>query len=418
VASRALRNAALAGLALSLALALAGTFRLGSPWLAGDWYAAHGVVVLFAFLVPALESLNLHALETLAGRAVDARRQRLAGRLLLAGSIVLGVGAWMGSGSAIAARLAMAMGTLALLAACGMLTGAVLKVLPRRGESVVDTQRDPLTKGDDACLQQVKFAHFFLPLGVLGLAVAGPWWQWGGAWARPVYLAGSHVLLVGYGLVSVYALSHFWVPRLSGVPAIAAGAIKGELHSTLLGIVLLTAGFLASVKGLLIAGGAFVFLGTFTFMGVLGANIMKNKSPTQRVTPEFVYVPWVFAGVFWVIAGVLLGIFLNAVPALFIDRLPALRFTHVHAVVLGGAAQLFLGFLLRIAPRDLARPPPAFGRTRWGFYAWNLGCALLLAGALVPSPAALQAGAALVAVGLAAWFICLYGYLRGGREPE
>ena len=44
-------------------------------------------------------------------------------------------------------------------------------------------------------------------------------------------------------------------------------------------------------------GGVSTFLGTFTFMGVLGANIMKNKSQTQRVTPQFAYIPWTFAGV-------------------------------------------------------------------------------------------------------------------------
>ncbi|MCA1819096.1 MAG: hypothetical protein LC620_03435 [Halobacteriales archaeon] len=400
-----LRDTALAGLAVAIAFA-----AVGLTTLPGHWFAAHGLVVLFAFLLPALESLNLHALDKLLGRPVEARKQRVASTLLLAGSAALAVGAWVG-GPALLAHILLLLGSLAVTAAAGMLTGAVLRVAPRRGESVVDLARDPLTKGDDACATQVRFAHFFLPLGVLGTALTGPAWGWG-AWSGPVHLAGTHLLLVGYALVSVYALSHFWVPRLSGVPAIAAGAIKGELHSTLLGIVLLVAGFLlrlapglhALSTGLLIVGGVAAFVGTFTFMGVLGANIMRNKSPTQRVTPEFTYIPWTFAGVFWLIAGVLLGIFLNAVPALLAPQAGALRFTHVHAILLGGAAQLFLGYLLRILPRDAGRPPPPFRSGRWGFYSWNLGTALLLGGSLAAAPSWMAAGTLLVGVGLAAWF--------------
>ncbi|HEX2065328.1 MAG TPA: hypothetical protein VHI93_00810, partial [Candidatus Thermoplasmatota archaeon] len=249
--------------------------------------------------------------------------------------------------------------------------------------------------------------------------LAGPWWAWGPA-AGPWFLAGAHVLLVGYGLVSIYALSHLWVPRLSGVPAIAAGAIKGELHTSLLGVVLLAAGFLlrlapplhALATGLLVVGGVSTFVGTFTFMGVLGANIMKNKSPTQRVTSEFSYVPWTFAGVFWLIAGVLLGIFLNAVPGLLASRAPALRFAHVHAVLAGGAAQLFLGYLLHVRPRDRRLPPSSFRSGRWGFHGWNLGTALLLVGALAQAPAWALAGSLALALALAAWFMTLLASLR------
>lgn len=409
-----LRDTALVGLAVGIAFA-----AVGLTALPGHWFAAHGLVVLFAFLLPALEALNLHALDKLLGRSVAARKERLAATLLLAGAAALAVGAWLG-GPSLPARLALLAGSLLVAAASGMLTGAVLRAAPKRGESVVDLARDPLTKGDDACATQVRFAHFFLPLGALGTALTGPWWAWG-AWSGPAFLASAHLLLVGYALVSVYALSHFWVPRLSGVPAIAAGAIKGELHSTLLGIVLLVAGFLlrlapglhALSTGLLITGGVAAFVGTFTFMGVLGANIMKNKSPTQRVTPEFAYVPWTFAGVFWLIAGVLLGIFLNAVPALLAASAPALRFTHVHSILLGGAAQLFLGFLLRVVPRDAGRPPPSFHSGRWGFYAWNLGTTLLLVGALAAAPAWTAAGTLALGLGLAAWFMTLLPSLRG-----
>lgn len=409
-----LRDTALAGLAVGIALA-----ALGQTGLPGDWYGAHAVVLLFAFLVPALEALNVHALGRLLQHPVKPQAQSVAAQLLAWAAGVLAVGAWLVPLASVPAHALLGVGAFLLLAATGMLTGVVLGVAPKRGQSVVDVQRDPLTKGDDACVLQVRFAHFFLPLGAVGVALAGPWWAWGPG-AAPWYLASAHLLLLGYGLISVYALSHLWVPRLSGVPAIAAGAIKGELHTTLLGIVLLVAGFLlrlapplhALSTGLLIVGGVSAFVGTFTFMGVLGANIMKNKSPTQRITPEFSYVPWTFAGVFWLIAGVLLGIFLNAIPELLASRAAALRFTHAHAILLGGAAQLFLGFLLHVRPRDRRLPPSSFQAGRWGFWAWNLGTALLLGGALAASPGWTLAGTLVVAVGLAAWFMTLLSSLR------
>lgn len=416
MASHPLRDSAVVGLAVGIALA-----ALGLTSLPGAWNGAHGIVLLFGFLVPALEALNLHALARLVRHPVNPLAEKVAAQLLGTGTVLLALGAWLVPLAAVSGYVLLGLGALVLLAGSGMLTGIVLKVAPRRGHSVVDLARDPLTKGDDACVAQVRFAHFFLPLGVLGVALSAPWWAWGSA-AAPVFLAMVHVLLVGYGLVSVYALSHFWVPRLSGVPAIAAGAIKGELHSTLLGIVLLVTGFLlrlvagptahATSTGLLITGGVCVFVGTFTFMGVLGANIMKNKSPTQRVTPEFAYVPWTFAGVFWLIAGVLLGIFLNAVPELLAAKWGALRFTHVHSILMGGAAQLFLGYLLRVAPRDRNLPPASFERGKWGFYSWNLGTCLLLFGALAASPGSTLAGTAFISFGLGAWFIILLGSLR------
>ncbi|MEA3203729.1 MAG: hypothetical protein QOI63_1408, partial [Thermoplasmata archaeon] len=121
---------------------------------------------------------------------------------------------------------------------------------------------------------------------------------------------------------------------------------------------------------------------------------------------------WTFAGVFWLIAGVLLGIFLNAVPALLASRAAALRFTHVHSILLGGAAQLFLGYLLHVRPRDRYLPPSSFQSGRWGFYAWNLGTALLLVGALAAAPGWTLAGTLIVGLGMAAWFMTLLASLR------
>ncbi|MGB1697165.1 MAG: hypothetical protein ACPHK8_02055, partial [Thermoplasmatota archaeon] len=82
-------------------------------------------------------------------------------------------------------------------------------------------------------------------------------------------VAGIHELLIGFGLVSMYSLGHLWVPRLSGIPAIAAGAIKGELHTTMLGIAGVTLGFLTGHIGFFLAFAPFVFIGFFTYMGVL-----------------------------------------------------------------------------------------------------------------------------------------------------
>jgi hypothetical protein len=296
---------------------------------------------------------------------------------------------------------------LVLLAAAVLQSAAVLKAAPRRTESVVDVAKDPLSKGDDASLAHVRFAHMaFLPLSLLALAVDRY------VDAVDLRLAGYHWLLAGYGLLSVYGLSHLIVPRLSKVPAIAAGAIKGELHSSLLGLLLLAIGFIGHNTHMLVAGGSLLFFGAFVFMGVLGANIMKNKSRTQRVTPEFAYIPWTFAGVFWLITGVLLGLFLNAAVARFPEHLDSLAFVHAHAALYGGFGMLLMGFATRILPDGLGRLPIPFQRTKWAFYGLNVGLILLFYGQLTDDSTMLLSGGALCALASAGWFISLLPSLR------
>lgn len=402
-AARPLATVALAGLALAAVVAVVGPLLGGPDW---PWANAHGTLALYGFFLPAFAAFTAQALGSILGRPVDGRKARVAASLWIAGAVALAFVQMVLPGTL------QAVGAVVLVGAAGMTTGLMLKALPKRRESVVDVARDPLTKGDDACATQLRFAQFFLAPGVvlslLPVAVAGLWPAVG------FRLAGIH-LLAAHVLVSSYGLAHLWVPRLSGVPAIAAGAIKGELHSTLLAVVLLTFGFLFDVRGLLIAGGAFAFLGAFTFMGVIGANIMRNKSKTQRVTPEFTYIPWAFTAVFWLLSGVLLGIFLNVVPAAYAGSAAALRFTHVHIALLGGAGQLLLALAWRILPAARgATPPPFRGLAKLGFYAFNAGLVALLAGRFQADAGLLASGAALVVLGLAASFFIL---ARHGRLP-
>lgn len=429
-AARPLALAALAGLLLASAAGIADA-ALPSSDLRLD--GTHGVLALYGFLLPALAAFTAHALDRVLGRQVPARKGALLAALWFGGTLVLAGTALFPDHSALEEgvraidrvhQAVAGLGALLLLAAAGMTTGALLKAVPKRKESVVDVARDPLTKGDDACAAHLRFAQFFLPLGVL----LDAWTRMPGWGDSPIQgglgLAGVHLLAV-HALVTCYGLAHLWVPRLSGVPAIAAGAIKGELHSTLLGLVFLLAGFLLDVRGLVIAGGAFAFLGAFTFMGVIGANIMRNKSKTQRVTPEFSYIPWAFTAVFWLMSGVLLGIFLNAVPDVYAEAGWSLRFTHVHIALLGGVGQLLLALAWRLRPADRGTSPPPFhGVAKLAYFALNTGLVLMLAGhfdahadpgTVAPrlDNALFLAGAALVILAIAASFIILE---RHGRE--
>lgn len=365
-----------------------------------DLKSAHRALGVFGFLLPALTFLQLHGLDrtlNLHASVVKTNFRAWAwgfGALLFAMAHVVATDI---------APLAKAFAGALLLGAAGATTGLMLALLPR--ESVVDVAKDPLTKGDDASLKLLRFAHFFLPIGVaFSLAGRGAF----GAWAvqSNVAVAGDHVLFAGYGLLSLYGLAHLWVPRLSGVPAIAAGAVKGELHASLLGLVLLVPGFLLGWTPLVVAGGLALFVAAFTFMGTVGANIMKNKSRTQRVTPEFNYVPWTFAGAFWVISGVLLGVFLRAAQVALPDQLPALRMVHVHALLAGGFASMFLGFLLKLLPSWMGRPEPTFAATKWAFYLLQTAVTLVVLGALLPERSSLVATGGVVSlVALAAWFL-------------
>lgn len=413
-AARPLRNLALLGL---LAAGLVSLVPVLAPRIPLEWSLAHRELAFYAFLLPALAAFHVHLVHRILGRRADAGQVRTLTAVYAAAAAGLFLGHLL-QPSNVFALVALAAGL--LLVAGGVLqTRLLLGVLPR--QPVVDVDRDPLTKGDDACVKHLRFAHFFLPVGLLMLLarLVPPLNTWPSGQA--VHIAGVHLLMIGYGLLSVYGLSHLVVPRLSGVPAIAAGAIKGELHSSLLGIVGVVVGFLALPyslgwgRGLLLGLGPFVFLGFFTFMGALGANIMRNKSKTQRVTREFVYVPWTFAGVFWLISAVLMGLFLNVVPDTLQQHFGSLRFLHVHAGLLAGVAQLLLGFHTRLLAEQTEQAPPTFQRTKGPFYLLNAAFMALVLGHLAGGathPAA-AAGAVGTVVSLLWYVVALRPYAPG-----
>ncbi|MEK6976074.1 MAG: hypothetical protein AABY18_07010 [Candidatus Thermoplasmatota archaeon] len=380
MAVRPFLQVSLVSLGLALALGIAAPFAQGTAFAVHDLGQAHFVLGVFGFLLPGIAAMHLHGLAALHGRPAPEGKAKVAALAWGLGSATLALALAFADG--LVRLTALALGLIVLTEAAILTMLLLLKLLPRRKQSVVDVARDPLTKGDDASLTQARFAQFFLVPAVVATVAAGPWWDWTHVAAPRVWLAGLHLLLAGHALVSCYSITHLWVPRLAKVPAIAAGAIKGELHSSLLGLVFLMVAFGLDSAGWAIAGGAFLFFGAFTWMGVLGANIMRNKSKTQRVTPEFTYIPWVFTGVFWLVCGVLLGVFLNAVPDAFADRLGALRFTHAHSVLLGGFVQIAIGLAMRIVPMARGVGPLPFHEGKWGFYALNLGLTLLVAGQL------------------------------------
>lgn len=345
--------------------------------------------------VPATLLLGF-AVPMLAGFVLDAYA-RFAGR-------PLAVPAWSGP-AWMAGTLAMTfpslhealllVGAVAWLASMLPVAIQAMKHAPK--ETLVSD--DPLTKGDDACFKHLVFAHRFLAIGLLLLVAGAASWFWPVA-AHRLGVSAMHVLVIGYGLLASYGLAHLWVPRFSGIPAIAAGAIKGELHSTLLGLTGLVLGFLTGITGIMAGLGFFVFVGFFTFMGVIGANMMKNKSKTHQVTPEFVYIPFTFTAVFWLISAVLMGLFLNVVPDLFADRYGDLVHLHLVAGILGGFVQLGIGLLTRGLPMAADVAPPRFqGNLRGAFFAFNGGLVLWLAAGFSNSPWA-TAGLGLVAIGL------------------
>lgn len=349
--------------ALFLAFGLAGIGSL-------SWFSAHGTVLVLGTILPALAGWHTASLArfTQAPDGAMVQRQILAfgvATALVGGGVLFQAEAWH--------TIPVLLGFLALLA--GSVFSLLIHLRSKPTESLVDVAKDPLTKGDDVSFKHLKFAHFFLPLGVLLLMLAFVPGIEGTRWAGRFWASGIHVALIGYGLLSLYGIGHLWVPRFSGVPAIAAGAIKGELHSTLPSMIFLPLGFMTGLSGFVIAGGAFAFLGFFTYMGVLGANIMRNKSVTHRVTPEFVYVPWTFAGIFWLVSGVLMGIFLTVVPDVLADRAGSLRSVHIHINLLGGFLQLVLAWMTRFIPGT--QSPPAFrGAMKGAFYGFNAATAV------------------------------------------
>jgi nitric oxide reductase large subunit len=157
-------------------------------------------------------------------------------------------------------------------------------------------------------------------------------------------------------------------------------------------------------------------VGAFTFMGVLGANIMKNKSRTQRITPEFVYVPWVFAGVLWILCGILMGMLLRAIPPQFEAKRAALSAIHSHSILVGGFLMLAMGLMTRLVPLDQGRPPPRFDQVKWSFYGLNIALGLFAVGKLADDGTWWTAAASVsILLAVAGWFMTLRPNDAGGR---
>ncbi len=374
-AAKAHARTSLISLAVGIVLLAGGLLDVRSGW---AWFAAHGIVLTLGCVMAGLAALHAYTLTALARTTFPERPVAIASWLWLAGTMGIAMYALLPWGWA---EYIGWLGAVVFTAGATMWSVQVMKHAPKKG--LVDMAKDKLTKGDDACLKHVHFSHRFLPIGSMLLIAA---LIVGGLWGGRLYDAAIHIIVVGYGLLSIYGLSHFWVPRLSGIPAIAAGAIKGELHTTLLGIVGVTTGFIVGVdttvgRGFLVGLGPMVFLGFFVWMGVLGANIMKNKSPSNSVRPEFVYIPWTFSAVFWLVAAVLMGIFLNVLPDTMMELYPTLRFAHLHVGLVGGAIQLLLGLMTRMVPMHLGRAPPRFGSGMKGsFYLFNAALAFAVFG--------------------------------------
>lgn len=379
-----------------------------------SWFGAHGVAMTVGVLLIATEALHLTTVARFRKNEFTTERVIVLVTLYATGATMLTAG-WLMQPSVIFDFVVL-FGWAVLFAGSIVSLSLHLELLPGRKESVVDVESDPLTKGDDASWKHVRFAHFFLPVGLLMASVSFFPFLSSMEWAFRLHVAGLHILGVGYGLLSMYGIGHLWVPRFSGVPAIAAGAIKGELHSTLPALILLPLGLALDSRALIIAGGAFAFFGFFTYMGVLGANIMRNKSPTHRVTPEFVYIPWTFTGIFWLISGVLMGIFLTVVPDLLAGFEGSLRAAHVHISIFGGVLQLILGWLTRIMPKQ--RDPPHFaGAMSASFYAFNASTVATLFYAVGGNLVAGGFAVAMLVVSLGTFLWIMQGFFRGLRTP-
>lgn len=398
--SRPLLRAAQWGFGGTLVAAVVAVAAGDSVWQAPAWQA-HGLLAAWGFLVPAFLWLVDEGVNNTTGRHVRGREMATAAFLLAAGAWIMAASAMLllGNGRPVA------LGVGGIMVVAGVVVQAS-GLLPQ-ARAGASRAADPLTKGDDASLQAIRLGHFFMAAGATASLAAAALRDVPGVnlvWAP----AAMHVAFAGGVLLTVYGVGHLWIPRFTQVPAIAAGAIKGEIHSTMLAVVFLSAGMALDVSALTLAGGGLLFVGSFTFMGVLGANVMKQKARLQRITREFVYVPWTFAGIFWLLSGVLLGMLSATRPAALAEQTEALRFTHIHVALYGGFALLALGWTYPILARAAKRENPTYGRTKAAFWLLNSALAVLIVGAFQGFTGwGWLSGAALAFLGAAAWFISL-----------
>ncbi|MDR7486468.1 MAG: hypothetical protein QN187_14210 [Armatimonadota bacterium] len=258
-------------------------------------------------------------------------------------------------------------------------------------------------------------ALLLLPVAGAGAVFAAAPLAAGNVRAWPV-LATNHLVTLGWATLVAMGALHQLTPAMLGVPARPGRPALVQFGVTLVGLGLLTAGFVARWRGVLVAGGLVTWAGV-----VLFAWLLARLAPRRRRWPLPV------AGVAASVGALVLTATWGALMVVnwrwpfWLHLLTVAGIgTHVVLGLVGWLVQLVVSVSYYLLPRFVGVRPLAQGRLPAVLGLLNAGIAVLVVAALWRWGAAARLGVALLAATGGVYAVDLWTWLQAtrGAKPD
>ncbi len=253
-------------------------------------------------------------------------------------------------------------------------------------------------------------ALLVLPVVGVGAVVAAAPLAGGNARAWPV-LAVNHLATLGWATLVAMGALHQLVPAMLGISTRPGRQALVQGGVTLLGLGVLTAGFLTRARGVLLAGGLVVWAGIVYFLWLLARLTPQRRRwplPGVGVAASLGYL---VATASW---GVLMAT--NWRWPFWWHLLGVAGIgTHVTLGLVGWLVQLVVSVSYYLLPRFVGVRPLDGGRLPAVLGLLNAGIAVLVASALAGWGPGARAGVALLAAAGAVYAVDLWRWLQAAR---
>lgn len=219
---------------------------------------------------------------------------------------------------------------------------------------------------------------------VAGFAL-GAWLLLARTWGAPLFGGSWPMLVQVHGLLQLFGFAGLFVmgvalhvlPRFRAAPGAPAWLVGGIFATTVLGLVLRTAGQPlatgAARQALLVAGAALLAVGTAGFAAASLRILRSGRNPHRA--DELVIAAGVLA---MPLAALLVTLAVVGSGSAVVD--PVAEDRAVAAMLLGSLATVIFGVWARLAPGFVATPPAPAGRLLLGAATWICGVVHVVVG--------------------------------------
>lgn len=256
-------------------------------------------------------------------------------------------------------------------------------------------------------------ALLVLPVAGAGAVVAAAPLAAGNFRAWPV-LATNHLVTVGWATLVAMGALHQLAPAMLGVSDRPGRPALLQFGVTLLGLGLLTVGFLMRWRGVLVAGGLVTWSGIVFFAWLLARLVPRRRRWPPPAAGVATSVGALVLAASW---GVLMVV--NWRWPFWLHLLTEAGIgTHVVLGLVGWLVQLVVSVSYHLLPRFVGARPPAAGRLPVVLGLLNAGVAVLVMAALGRGGAAARLGVALLAAAGGVYAMDLWGWLQAARGAK